>query len=292
MALEITTRVCVQEQSGVRSEVGGGCSQDHYWCRCAVSRSSAVVGVTTGACEVRGATWCSGFGQVKDRLGALVKAPRGSSIEGDSRWYVVRSLKLGGLGGWPWVPAVGVESWLCLWCMSGAESSLQGLAVTVAGRPREEGGWNRQLLHLWVAAAGCMGLLGVPVVSRQRLLSGWVLLLCLMFATLGLDMWTGFWRYDCAEKVRLRDMKFCETHMTTFLEKRKTDKYRYGQLVEVARAAEGQPMCPVEVSQRWVDTQIAWGVQPDEPLFQQIDGRRFRRDPTADCQRGSRLIRM
>eukprot|EP00854_Cymbomonas_tetramitiformis_P034544 gene34544-biopygen33039 len=46
-----------------------------------------------------------------------------------------------------------------------------------------------------------------------------------MLATLGFDMWTGFWRYDCAEKVRLRDMKFCETHMTTFLEKRKTDKY-------------------------------------------------------------------
>ncbi|KAK3272017.1 hypothetical protein CYMTET_19662 [Cymbomonas tetramitiformis] len=110
-----------------------------------------------------------------------------------------------------------------------------------------------------------------------------------MFATLGLDMWTGFWRYDCAEKVRLRDMKFCETHMTTFLEKRKTDKYRYGQLVEVARAAEGQPLCPVEVSQRWVDTQIARGVQPDEPLFQQIDGRRFQRDPSADCLTGKRL---
>lgn len=110
-----------------------------------------------------------------------------------------------------------------------------------------------------------------------------------MFATLGLAMWTGFWRYDCAEKVRLRDMKFCETHMTTFLEKRKTDKYRYGQLVEVARAAEGQPLCPVEVCQRWVDTQIARGVQPDGPLFQQIDGRRFQRDPSADCLTGKRL---
>ncbi|KAK3259505.1 hypothetical protein CYMTET_31501, partial [Cymbomonas tetramitiformis] len=68
---------------------------------------------------------------------------------------------------------------------------------------------------------------------------------------LGICMWTGFWRYDCAEKVRLKDVKFCETRMTTFLEeKRKTDKYRYGQLVEVARAAEGQPICPVETAQR------------------------------------------
>ncbi|KAK3252355.1 hypothetical protein CYMTET_38345 [Cymbomonas tetramitiformis] len=41
--------------------------------------------------------------------------------------------------------------------MSGAESRLQGLAVTVAGRPREEGDWNRQLLHLRVAAAGVPG---------------------------------------------------------------------------------------------------------------------------------------
>ncbi|KAK3238059.1 hypothetical protein CYMTET_51905 [Cymbomonas tetramitiformis] len=41
--------------------------------------------------------------------------------------------------------------------MSGAESRLQGLAVIVAGRLREDGGWNRQLLHLWVAAAGVAG---------------------------------------------------------------------------------------------------------------------------------------
>ena len=110
-----------------------------------------------------------------------------------------------------------------------------------------------------------------------------------MFATLGVAMWTGFWRYDCAEKVRLRDIKFCDTHMTTFLEKRKTDKYRYGQLVEVARAAEGQQLCPVEVCQQWVDTQIARGLHPDGPLFQQIDGRRFLRDPRSDCLTGGKL---
>ena len=110
-----------------------------------------------------------------------------------------------------------------------------------------------------------------------------------MFATLGICMWTGFWRYDCAEKVHLKDVKFCETHMTTFLEKRKTDKYRYGQLVEVARAAEGQPLCPVETAQRWVDMQISRGVLPDQPLFQQVDGRRFQRDPSADCLTGGRL---
>ncbi|KAK3267228.1 hypothetical protein CYMTET_24206 [Cymbomonas tetramitiformis] len=96
-----------------------------------------------------------------------------------------------------------------------------------------------------------------------------------MFATLGMAMWTGFWRYDCAEKIRLKDIKFCETHMTTFLEKRKTDKYRYGQLVEVARAAEGQQLCPVEVCQRWVDVQIARGLQPDGPLFQQVSDFEF-----------------
>ncbi|KAK3236126.1 hypothetical protein CYMTET_53732 [Cymbomonas tetramitiformis] len=49
--------------------------------------------------------------------------------------------------------------------------------------------------------------------------------------------------------------------MTTFLEKRKTDKYRYGQLVEVARAAEGQPLCPVEVNQRMLGD--GYGLDPE-----------------------------
>jgi len=75
-----------------------------------------------------------------------------------------------------------------------------------------------------------------------------------------------------------------------FIEKRKTDKYRYGQVVEVVRAAVGVEPCPVVLLQSWVDIQAARGQQPEDFLFQAIDGWRFRADPRADCFRpGSRL---
>ncbi|KAK3252390.1 hypothetical protein CYMTET_38307 [Cymbomonas tetramitiformis] len=70
---------------------------------------------------------------------------------------------------------------------------------------------------------------------------------------------------------------------------RKTDKYRFGQVVEVVRAAPGQELCPVELLQQWVDIQISRGVLPHEPLFQQIDGRRFARRPEEDCLSGGPL---
>ena len=109
-----------------------------------------------------------------------------------------------------------------------------------------------------------------------------------MFATLAVVMWTGFFRYDCAEKLRMMDVRFFETHCSFFLEERKTDKYRFGQVVEVVRAPGGQ-RCPVDLQQRWVDTQLGRGVLPHEPLFQQVDGRRFARDQMADCLTGKPL---
>jgi len=105
----------------------------------------------------------------------------------------------------------------------------------------------------------------------------------LMFATVAVTMWTGFFRFDCTEKLHIKDVQFFPTHVRLFVEKRKTDHYRYGQVVEVARAVEGQPVCPVDCLQTWVDRQVGRGLQPGDYLFQKIDGHRFRSDPLSDC---------
>ena len=105
----------------------------------------------------------------------------------------------------------------------------------------------------------------------------------LMFATVAVTMWTGFFRFDCTEKLHVKDVQFFPTHVRLFVEKRKTDHYRYGQVVEVARAVEGQPVCPVDCLQTWVDRQVGRGLQPGDYLFQKIDGHRFRSDPLSDC---------
>ncbi|KAK3251826.1 hypothetical protein CYMTET_38852 [Cymbomonas tetramitiformis] len=105
----------------------------------------------------------------------------------------------------------------------------------------------------------------------------------LVFATVSVTMWTGWFRFDCTEKLHLKDVKFLDTHVSLFLEKRKTDHYRYGQVVEIVRAEEGQPVCPVDMLQEWVDLHFARGLQPADYLFQKVDGHRFRADPMADC---------
>ncbi|KAK3275409.1 hypothetical protein CYMTET_16462 [Cymbomonas tetramitiformis] len=88
----------------------------------------------------------------------------------------------------------------------------------------------------------------------------------LMFATVAVTMWTGFFPFDCTEKLHIKDVQFFPTHV-----------------VEVARAVEGQPVCPVDSLQVWVDLQLSRGLQPGDCLFQKIDGHRFRSDLMSDC---------
>ena len=90
-----------------------------------------------------------------------------------------------------------------------------------------------------------------------------------MIATLALLMWVAMCRYSCLSSVRVRDVRFFETHASIFVESRKTDQFRFGQILDIARASPGL-FCPVALLYAWVSS---CGFPPDAFLFQGFDGR-------------------
>eukprot|EP00854_Cymbomonas_tetramitiformis_P023794 gene23794-biopygen24617 len=87
-----------------------------------------------------------------------------------------------------------------------------------------------------------------------------------MIATLALLMWVAM----CLSSVRVRDVRFSETHAYIFVESRKTDQFRFGQVIDIARASLGM-FCPMSMLlYAWVSS---CGFPPDAFLFQGFDGR-------------------
>jgi hypothetical protein len=96
----------------------------------------------------------------------------------------------------------------------------------------------------------------------------------LIVATMTILGWVGFLRYSDLCQVFHDEIAYFADHMEVFLEKRKQDQFRFGDVVVIARGQDPRT-CPVRLCQR---LQAACRLQGHVPLFQGWDGRvaRFR----------------
>lgn len=88
-------------------------------------------------------------------------------------------------------------------------------------------------------------------------------------AAYAMTCFAAFLRYDDASGILVGDVKFYSDRMEIFLEKRKNDQHREGNVVFVVR---GKTLaCPVSLCERLIKV---GGLQSSAPLFQGFDGRR------------------
>ena len=83
-------------------------------------------------------------------------------------------------------------------------------------------------------------------------------------------MFTGFFRYSDAVSIWADEIKFFADHMAVFLEKRKADQLREGDVVLIAKG-EQKDSCPVLLTQRLI---AKLGGASHKPLFRGFDGRK------------------
>lgn len=134
--------------------------------------------------------------------------------------------------------------------------------------------------------AGCKRTIGVAVHNRKEPLSletvtaAVELLLTgdtppphkVMLAAFTATCFAGFLRYDDAARLLTRDVRFFPDHAVLFLEKRKNDQVRSGNLVYLARGTSAA--CPVALLDRHIK---GAALAPAAPLFQGFDGQAARR---------------
>ena len=75
----------------------------------------------------------------------------------------------------------------------------------------------------------------------------------------------GFLRYNDAANIFVDDIKFYDTHMEVFIEKRKTLQFRQGDVICIARGTS--EVCPVRLLESFFDRAGLWGRHV--PAFQQ-----------------------
>ena len=85
--------------------------------------------------------------------------------------------------------------------------------------------------------------------------------------------YAGFLRFDELSNLKESDVQILEEHMELFIESSKTDQYRDGAWVVIARTAS--KLCPVTMMERYLNLgQIAGQDLPDLPLFRGITNTR------------------
>ena len=85
--------------------------------------------------------------------------------------------------------------------------------------------------------------------------------------------YAGFLRFDELSNLKESDVQILEEHMELFIESSKTDQYRDGAWVVIARTAS--KLCPVAMMERYLNLgQIAGQDLPDLPLFRGITNTR------------------
>ena len=107
-----------------------------------------------------------------------------------------------------------------------------------------------------IALVGYLAPMGAPV---------W----CVSLAAMAMTCFAAFLRYDDASKVLVGDVKFYPDRMEIFLEKRKNDQFREGDVIFVVRGKS--VACPVALCERLVRE---GRLLPIQPLFQGFDGRK------------------
>ena len=89
----------------------------------------------------------------------------------------------------------------------------------------------------------------------------------LRICTLCLLGFSGFFRYSELSEIKLKDLHFSNTHVEVKLSKSKTDTYRKGSSVIIART--GNILCPVTWLNRYIETaKFTFG--SDEFLFTSV----------------------
>jgi hypothetical protein len=85
---------------------------------------------------------------------------------------------------------------------------------------------------------------------------------------------TGFFRYSDLVVLKAHDVKFFDEHMELFVEQRKNDQLREGDVVIISKGVTGA--CPVWWT-KWLISEA--GLRGGVPLFQRFDGRVARFKP-------------
>jgi hypothetical protein len=98
----------------------------------------------------------------------------------------------------------------------------------------------------------------------------------LTVGTMAAVMFAGFFRYSDATAILCDETKFFDDHMAVFLEKRKTDQLREGDVVLISRGRDTHT-CPVYLTQRLI---AKLGGASHLPLFRGFDGRKSLSDPS------------
>mmetsp|Transcript_27203 Transcript_27203/g.33011 ORF Transcript_27203/g.33011 Transcript_27203/m.33011 type:complete len:261 (+) Transcript_27203:3453-4235(+) len=118
-----------------------------------------------------------------------------------------------------------------------------------------------------------MELLQAAVALYARDLSPSVPLVQLMLAMMAVQMYTGFLRFSDAVAVYDDFVRVYPTHMELFVPERKTDQFRLGDVVYVARGTT-RDFCPVHITEVFMRRAGMTGTHV--PLIQGFDGRRVR----------------
>ena len=104
-------------------------------------------------------------------------------------------------------------------------------------------------------------------------LSSTVPIVQLMLAVMALVMFVGFLRYQDMVVVMADAVAFYPDHMEIFIPVRKTDQFRLGDVLYVARGSY-RDSCPVHLTQLYMDRAGLGGMHV--PLIQGFDGRKVR----------------
>jgi integrase len=89
----------------------------------------------------------------------------------------------------------------------------------------------------------------------------------LMLATAAMTCFAGFLRYSDISKLKVSDVKFYSTHAELFLNKRKNDQFRQGDIICIVRGKTSA--CPVVLLERFLKEGV---FAASDPLFQGFDG--------------------